>query len=329
MVNNSYLKKENKFVREFFKLNKKKNKTRVDLNELLLKYESFKLPCYIDILFKDLFKIRSYCAKVISYFVDLDYEYIKDNMIEYDSELKVINVIQRRSIADKVIKVGDYFILLECNVRKSKELINKNIQTFNGVSYSMVDKGKKIGKTKFIMISFDNYDQYGLDKEIYECYIKEDKKGEKESKNYKIYHVNLAKIRNALYNTSNIADIDGRTRILGYIVNTNKELYKKLEEDEEMIEESQIIKEANEILESKTLELGDVFDKSYAAYTIDVFESGEKSGERKGRRNGMKEANTNTAIEMLKRKIDNKTISECTKLSMKKIQQLEKKIAVK
>ena len=324
-MSNSYLKKENKFVREFFKLNRKKNKTRDDLNELLLKYEGFKLPCYIDILFKDLFKIRSYCAKVISYFVDLDYEYIKDNMVEYDSELKVINVIQRRSIADKVIKVGDYFILLECNVRKSNELINKNIQTFNGVSYSMVDKGKKIGKTKFIMISFDNYDQYGLDKEIYECYIKEEVKGIKESKNYKIYHVNLAKIRNVLYNTYNIADIDGRTRILGYIVNTNKELYKKLEEDNEMIEESQIIKEANEILESKTLELGDVFDKSYAAYTIDVFESGE----RKGRKNGITEANTNTAMEMLKDKMPIEKIIQFTSLSESKIKQLEKKIAVK
>ena len=358
-------KNEKRFVKDFLKLSRKKNRNREDYNKLFLKYPNYRLPCYIDSLFKELFKIRSYTAKVLSYFIDLDYEYIKDNMIESDTEVKIVNVMQRKSIADKVIIIDNYTILLECNMRKSKELTNKNINTYNGVSYTMIDKGDKIGNKKFIMISFDNYDQYGLGRMIYSSYIKEDTNGKKESKNYKIYHVNLDKIRNILYNTDDITKLNEKTRILGYIVNINKELFRKLGEDENMYEASQIIREANDVLESKTLELGDIFDKSYNAYSISIYEDGEKNGIAKGRASGLIEgrasglieghaeglieghaegliegrnsgliegenrANTNTAIEMLKRKIDNKTISECTKLSIKKIRQLEKQLVTK
>ena len=361
----NYLKLENEFLKDYTKLNKKENKTRRDYQDLFKKYYNCKLPYYIDSLFKEVFKIKNYTAKVLSYFIDLDYEYIKDNMITYDNELNIVSLFQRRSIGDKVIVIDDYVILLECNREQSTELINKNIHTFNGISYAMVERGKKIGNKTFIMISFDNYDRYKLDKDIYECYIKEEIKGIKERKNYKIYHVNLDKLRNVLYNSNSIAKLDEKTRILGYIVNTNKELYKKIEEDKEMDEVSQIIKEANEIMETKTLNLGDIINRSYAAYTLDVYESGEKKGREsgiiigreegliegrnfglieghnagliegrnsgliEGHKNGIDEANTNTAIEMLKRKIDNKTISECTRLSMEKIIQLEKQLDAK
>ncbi len=307
------IKEENKFLNEFKIINNKKNKSREEFKKLFLKYPDYRLPCYMDSLFKELFKIRSYTAKVISFFIPLEYEYIKDNMIIDNPEINIANIFHRRSIADTLVVIDDWYILLECNTYKSLETINKNLHTLNGVSYNMIDKGEEVLHKKAVMISFDNYDYYNDDREIYNSLIREEKKGLVESENYIIYHVNLEKVRNMLYNTISLADLNEKERVLGFIVNMDKRLGEKLGEEESMYE-------ANQVMNNKCIDFGSIVTTTYDVLSRAIFRNGEKRGEKKG---VLKQAIA-TAKKMLKKGMDIDTISELTDLEKEKIEDLEK-----
>ena len=323
------IKEENKFLNEFKIINNKKNKSREEFKKLFLKYPDYRLPCYMDSLFKELFKIRSYTAKVISFFIPLEYEYIKDNMIIDNPEINIANIFHRRSIADTLITIDDYYILLECNMYKSKELITKNLHTFNGVSYSMINRGEEISNKKAIMISFDNFDRYDDSELVYNSLIKEEKKGWIESENYKIYHVNLEMARNILYNINDIARLNEKERVLGFIVNMDKRVGEKLGEEESMYE-------ANQVMNEKCFDFGSIVMRSYDAYDTSIYNKGqragekigEKRGEKRGLKRGFKRGFIKQAIEtakkMLKKGMDIDTISELTDLEKKKIEELKK-----
>ena len=168
------IKESNNFLESYRRLIKKENRTREDFKKLFEKYPEYHLPYYYDDLFKELFHDRKYAAKLISEFINLDYEYIRDNMVIDNSTLKRINMFHRGGVCDMLITVDDYSILLECNMKKTKELTYKNIHTFNGVNYNMVDKGKCVSDKKAVMLSFDNYDIYNRGELIYKSNIREE-----------------------------------------------------------------------------------------------------------------------------------------------------------
>ena len=297
---------ETKFLEEYNNLKLKNNRTYEDFKNLFEKYNNLRLPCYIDNLFKNVFYIKSYAAKVISFFIDLDYEYIKENMILDNTVLKRVNLYHRGSICDVLIRVDDYTILLECNMRKSKELTDKNLHTFSGVSYNMVTSGDKVSNKKAIMLSFDNYDIYNENKHVYKSMIKEDVVGYIESENYIIYHINLDSIRNVLYNTDDIENLTEFERIIGFLVNMRKDIDEQFRKDE-------YIMEALENTELQMLDFGEILERSYYFYDQALFNKGRQ------------EEKLSLAKEMLSSGEDIDKIVKFTKLSKDEIENLETK----
>ena len=321
------------FLESYKRLIKKENRSRDDFKRLFEKYPEYHLPYYYDDLFKELFHDRKYTAKLISEFINLDYEYIKDNMVIDNSTLKRINMFHRGGVCDMLITVDDYSILLECNIKKTKELTYKNIHTFNGVNYNMIDKGKCVSDKKAVMLSFDNYDIYNRGELIYKSNIREEE-GELESENYDIFHINLDKARNILYNTNDITKLRDIEKLLVFMVNTKKEISKILGGEEYMYE-------ANQNMELKMLDFGGIVERSYQIYDNSLIMKGRKIGLDEGHKLGLDEGHRlglsegekigidkgvlQTAKEMLKKNIDINIISECTKLSIDKIKKLKNK----
>ena len=301
----------NNFLESYRRLIKKENRTREDFKKLFEKYSEYHLPYYYDDLFKELFHDRKYAAKLISEFINLDYKYIRDNMVIDNSTLKRINMFHRGGVCDMLITVDDYSILLECNMKKTKELTYKNIHTFNGVNYNMVDKGKWVSDKKAVMLSFDNYDIYNRGELIYKSNIREEER-ELESENYDIFHINLDKARNILYNTNDITKLRDIEKLLVFMVNTKKSISKILGGEEYMYE-------ANQNMELKMLDFGGIVERSYQIYDNSLIMKGRKIGLDEGHELGVIE----TAKEMLKKNIDINLISECTKLSIDEIKKLE------
>ena len=282
------------------------------LRKVLDRYPDMRLPAIYDAPFKLLFTEVNYLSKLLTFFLPYSLNVIKNELLIKNSEIINANVTSRGSIGDLIVIVKDYTILIECNIKKNKLQYDKNIHTLYGLGFTQYDRGQLIdGKKKLMLLSFDNYDILGKRQTRYDGMLMDKISHISLYKNLEIIHVNLALVRNILYNTYDITKLDEFTKYLTMIVNPSKKIGYILGRDIYMAK-------ANKRLNN--------YVKDFK-YVSEVINDAYKRGERKrGEAIGKAKEKESMARKMIKNNLDNETIVKYTELPINKIQKLRQNI---
>ena len=210
-------------------------------------------------------------------------------------------------------------------LKKSKNAEDKNIHTLYGLGFTQYQKGETInGKKKLMLLSFDNYDLLKNNKIKYNGMLCNIITHEPFYKNLEVIHINLALVRNILYNTIDIAKLDEMIKYLIMIVNPSKRIGKILEREIHM-------KKANKRLNNYIKDfryVSRVIDKAYKKIERqEGIEEGLKKGRKQSIKIGEEKGIKQLVKNMIKNNLDDNTINQYTDIPINKIQKLRKSIA--
>ena len=288
-----------------------------DLN--LSKEYVLELPRYIkkgqkisilsDTMLKAMFQNENrlkYLAKFLSYFIDLDYEVILENIYLAKNELDKEKESSKGQRCDYVAVIDNTSLNIEVNNNSSLRVLERNIE----YAYRLYSKKIKRGEreydyTQVIQFNLNNFSFKGNDKII------------------------------DIYGVKNDSDLTLSDKIIFvqiYVPNLRKKWYnegiKSLTETERFI---LALVERN-IEDAKELGIGDEVMKDYVDESIEVSidcnfgESYDKEWALKdeGWRDGKLEEKIEIAKAMLKEKIEIEMISKCVGLSIDEIEELQR-----
>ena len=293
------------------------------MKDFLRENRQFRLPAIYDSAFKLLFNNKIYLAKLLTFFIPFNFVDIRDNIVIRDPNIFGDNIFSRSSIGDIVVDIFNYTILIECNISKSKNQNEKNINTFFGLCYTRYNVGSKIDiNKKALLLSFDNFDDLKLNKLLYDGKLLDTNYYIPFSENYEIIHINLEYVRNVLYNEIEIALHDGLIKYLCLIVNIHKSIDELLRRDEYMRKANE---ELNRYLDECCNVIRNVNEAYRRAEAEEAMEIGEKRGEKRGSDNRKKAI----AINMLNDNLDDKTIAKYTEYPINKIKKLRENMLTK
>ena len=265
-----------------------------------------------------------YSAKFLSYFIDLDYEVILENIYLAKNELDKEKEFGKGQRCDYVAVIDNTSLNIEVNNNSSLEILERNIE----YAYRLYSKKIKRGEreydyTQVIQFNLNNFSFKENDKIIDIYGVKNDSDLTLSDKIIfvQIYVPNL---RKKWYNEG-IESLNEAEKYILALVEMDIEKLKSLGGEELMKE---YVKEAEEgRLEGG---VGESYDIEWAlkdqAYR-DGEEAGEKKGKEEGRKEGLEEGSTTKAIEiaksMLEENIDINIISKCTGLSIDEVNSLK------
>ena len=282
--------------------------------------KDFRVPAYYDNIFKLLFNDKDFTSIFLSHFIGLDAGEIKKTMLYKNVEGEYINNKHKGYIADLIIELDNYVILLECNKEKRSAIINKNLHTFRGMCYNTVVKGasEKIENYKHcILISLDNYDSFKQNKiQTKGKYLDVESKIELIN-NETIYFINLDLVRRKMYNTIDKTKLNAYEKALMLIVVSPRSLAK------EIVKGDKIMESVNAKLDNYTFDIDNLMMSAQMVLENGLRHEFRREGIKEGIKKGTKENKINVAKNMIRRtNLDDKAISECTDLSIDYITKL-------
>ena len=269
-----------------------------------------------------------YAAEIISEVLELDYKYVKENLVMIHPEVGVNkNIIN--SEVDLVYKLDKDYVNIEINyVYGSRQRIKNNAylcQLYLRDIKNSEDYVKRIGG-RLIQINIDRYDYLGKNEFIYKFTMRDVKYNIEEKDFVVIYHINLAKIASISYNE---IKEDRLKKILYMFVCEDKEELEKLYEGDEIM--AQIFKVSKELEEhfdeflyydKEELERLDREDAVMEGRKLGK-EEGLAEGLKEGLKEGIKVKALEVAKNMLLKNISIEDISEITGLIKEEIEQLK------
>ena len=109
-----------------------------------LKRKGEVLPATKDVVFKNvMMNSKVFLSIILEYFLGIDKETIRENMLLENTELPVSNAKEQRKITDIIVRVGRNVLNLEMNAKNYSGLVNKNVKyitkTFSEMSFSGED----------------------------------------------------------------------------------------------------------------------------------------------------------------------------------------------
>ena len=220
-------------------------------------------------------------------------------------------------------KHGNYYINLEANTSYYNGLFNKNNTYLQKIAIDNYKKGEKYkNKNTYIQINFNLFSLFSvfsrqmmkkkkLKQDYQYGFIYYDKEHNISlNDNTMVVHFFLEDYKRLYYNEN---DKNVFNLAILFLVSKTKEEMKELAEQDKLIE--RVVEDyMRYFLDEEGIGVYDAeVDKIFYGNTM--YDNGKEEGSN--------EATEKTAIEMLKRNFDMKTISEITKLSLKKISELK------
>lgn len=227
-------------------------------------------------------------------------------VLEKDNGFLAKGKDKKGEVCDYKVEIDGKTISIECNKKKSKELIKTSKSHLRRM---IIDDG--FGP---VQVNIDGYDIEGKNKLYYEYQLK----GEDDEEFYKdlikIIHINIFKIKDKVYNESKLK-LNKLEKICAiFFVREREVLEKLLKGDEEFME----LKEVQEQIANDE-EIYDEYSKS-ELYAMAEREEGKEEGREEGREKEKLEIAEN----LLKRNVDIDIIVESTGLSKEEVENLKK-----
>ena len=255
---------------------------------------------------------RRFLAKIISFTIGIDYEFLVKNMIIVDADIPEDNVINHYNDQDVVVSFNDTTINIEMGNNKytNKRKNERTASKYHGNQYKMGEKFED-NVYYFYQICIEDYNIFNNDLLITESKIVEVSTGkyEEETDEFRKFHVNLKNIGDVCYNEANkyfkfftthkISDLEE-------LVKGDEILMDSLEELKNISRDSVLISE----LERRELE-----EYCQKLALLDA----KNDGKLEGKLEGMEENKIEIARMMLKDELNVNTISKYTGLSINQI----------
>ena len=231
-------------------------------------------------------------------------------VLEKDNGFLAKGKDKKGEVCDYKVEIDGKTISIECNKKKSKELIKRNKSHLRRM---IIYDG--FGP---VQVNIDGYDIEGKNKLYYEYQLK----GEDDEEFYKdlikIIHINIFKIKDKVYNESKLK-LNKLEKICAiFFVREREVLEKLLKGDEEFME----LKEVQEQIANDE-EIYDEYSKS-ELYAMAEREEGKEEGIKEGREEGREKEKLEIAENLLKRNVDIDIIVESTGLSKEEVENLKK-----
>lgn len=289
-----------------------------------------------DYVFKSvLSENKEYLARILSNILNIDKEYILDNLVYKNTEHTKLSKKDKRKISDLIVEVENMKINLEMNKGYYKSLTHKNnMYIYRLILGSIKEKEEYIDYDKMIIqVNFDVKWKF-RDKLITKFEMIEKETGKKrcdyiESNDPIIYHVNLSKIKDMYYNKDKLNTFE---RELALMILDNKRELKEVSEGDDVMDKvnEKICKLSDdEILQGIYVkeEMESWMKKVDLKYAKEEgIKEGKKEGLKEGLLKGKKEANMETAIKLLKKGMEIKDIIDITGITKKQIEILRKSL---
>lgn len=251
---------------------------------------------------------QEYLTKLISLIIGTPVELLSQNFIPLNAHISVHPDIVN-SEADLVYENGDIFVNLEINFRDSLKLNKKNQVYLHQLILRQVLSDKDYTNIKKVyQINLNGYDEFKRNEFIYRSKVIEEKYNIERYDNLEIIDINLYKLYEMDYNLV-MKGTDELKKMLYLFVCDNNDLLVRLYEGDKFMEK--VLKEANRL----KVNIDDLLLYDKEEIKQDIYEAGVK------RRNSIE-----IAVEMLKRNMNLKDISEITKLALYEVEKLKKQI---
>ena len=282
------------------------------------------IPLCYDLLFKKMFGSNEEIGRLenlLSLYFNIPIEELKGRVRVINNEKLINQKNEKRQTFDILAKVelinNKEKINIEINLSNSVGLLNRNIVYISHI-FSSQSKNKEnyLEIEPVIQINFDDFEIDENNQAIIKKYYIQSDTGHKLTHNLQIYHINIEKCKNIWYNEdiNKYSKEEQRIIIFGSLMKAkNKDEFNKCLEAldmEEFVKEN--IGQTMEDLNSDE-ELLLFFDKDKIIKS-ELAENFEK---------GIKQGKIEIAKNMLSKKIDEKTISEITGLTLKELDLLK------
>lgn len=139
--------------------------------EFSKRHKGMKISLMSDSMMKAMFmntKRLKYSAKLISYFIDIDYDKLLNNMTLVKNELDKEKEQSKGERADYVARIDDTTISIEVNNNEDEKYLERNIEYADRLYSEKVKKGDKeeYKYNQIIQINLNNFSFLGNDKII-------------------------------------------------------------------------------------------------------------------------------------------------------------------
>ena len=273
-----------------------------------------------DYVFKSvLSENKEYLARILSNILNIDKEYILDNLVYKNTEHTKLSKKDKRKISDLIVEVENMKINLEMNKGYYKSLTHKNnMYIYRLILGSIKEKEEYIDYDKMIIqVNFDVKWKF-RDKLITKFEMIEKETGKKrcdyiESNDPIIYHVNLSKIKDMYYNKDKLNTFE---RELALMILDNKRELKEVSEGDDVMDK----------VNEKICKLSDdeILQGIYVKEEMDSWM--KKLDLKYAKEEGKKEANMETARKLLKKGMEIKDIIDITGITEEQIEILRKSL---
>ena len=269
-----------------------------------------------DPIFKSLFleeENKGVLAHIISEILNLNKDYVYNNIIYKPTELPKENYFEKGKETDLIVEVEGRIINLEMNYKLTRGTKIKNGSYIRKIINNNLFKGEKYENAKLVVqINFDYINDFDKEDErvVIAFQLRDEENRYILEENYVNYHINMEKVREKYYNKEKLTKLE---KIIMMLQLDNKEELKKLAlKDSELIGMEKKIEDM-----SKDPNLVYFYDKEKTmqmVHDIDVADAFE---------NGSKQKEIDIAKNMLNKKMELRLISEITGLSLDELENLK------
>ena len=297
-----------------------------------------KISILSDTMLKAMFQNENrikYSAKFLSYFIDVEYEDILNNICLAKNELDKNNENDKGERCDYVALLSDTSLNIEVNNNSSLEVLERNMEYAHRLYSKKIRRGdENYQYTQVIQFNLNNFAFKGNDK-IVDIYTVTNDDNIGLSNKLIFVQIYVPNLRKKWY-TKGMKSLSEEEKYILALVEMDLDKLNDLGGENIMDE---YVKEAEEV--SFEGGVGEAYDKEWAlrdqGYRDGLSQGkaegkaegfsqgkveGREEGRAEGKTEGINERNLEIAINMLKEGIDINTISKCTGLTIEKINTL-------
>ena len=196
----------------------------------------------LDIIFKNVFlNINSlnYICLLLSKIYNISFDNLIKECVIINGEITNKNIEKKSSYTDLVLRYKNIDFIIEMNYREKDYTLEKNNSYLFNLHTSKIFNSNKYGKNIYTyLLNIDDYDILNKNDFIYKSNLNYYKYNVCLYKNIKITHLNLANLKDKLYNESEVKRFSDIEKLLLIFVSQRKDIvrrYCKSKEVEEVI----------------------------------------------------------------------------------------------
>ena len=199
------------------------------------------VPVTSDRMFKAiLMDSKEYLADILSNILDIDKNYILDNLVFKNTEQGILGVSEKRKVTDLIVDINKLTINLEMNASYSKASVRKNNAYLSRIMAGATESGKDYDKSDIVVVQI-NFDKvWKFEDELITIFEMRNKSTCRKRSSYidsndpVIYHVNLSKAYKMYYNKDR--KLNTFIKELALMIANNKEDLNKISKGDKVME---------------------------------------------------------------------------------------------